>query len=141
MPKSSPIKWDDAMLTGVDEIDQQHRFLVDTLIEADAKLVAASGDKLFEQITRDLLAYAIYHFDTEERLMRQFDYGGAEAEAAKSHLAQHRRFSEQVVAMRAAARAGDEGARDALLTFLKNWLTGHILNTDQQLGRFLRSRM
>ena len=58
------------MLTGVPEIDRQHRILVDALIEARASLSGDPADPLFERITRDLLAYAIYHFDTEEQSMQ-----------------------------------------------------------------------
>jgi hemerythrin len=55
------------------------------------------------------------------------------------HLAQHRRFSEQVVALRAEARRGTQDSRDALLVFLKDWLTNHILTTDKRLGQFICS--
>lgn len=134
MPDS--IKWNDAMLTGVDEIDAQHRILVDTLIEANTKLTDHVSDPLFEQITRDLLAYAIYHFDTEEQLMLQHGYA---VEDAATHVSEHRGFSERVVALRDEARGGEPGARDALLAFLRNWLVNHILTSDQRLGRFIRT--
>lgn len=137
MRNPAPIEWNDAMLTGVAEIDAQHRILVDTLVEAQAKLTGNPNDPLFEQITRDLLAYAIYHFDAEERLMRQHGYATSDPDEAAAHLAQHRRFSEQVVALRAEAREGKPGSREALLAFLQNWLINHILSSDQRLGRFI----
>jgi hemerythrin-like metal-binding protein len=130
------IKWNDAMLTGVAEIDAQHRILVDTLIEASVKLTGDTSDTLFEQITRDLLAYAIYHFDTEEQLMREFSYP---AEQAARHISEHRGFSEQVVGLRSRARSDESGTRDALLAFLNSWLINHILTSDQQLGNFIRA--
>ncbi|MBI5786755.1 MAG: hemerythrin family protein [Rhodocyclales bacterium] len=134
MPDS--IKWNDDMLTGVAEIDAQHRILVDTLIEANTKLTADASDPLFEQITRDLLAYAIYHFDTEEQLMRQCGY--APDDAAK-HVGEHRSFSEQVVALRNDARRGEPGARNALVAFLRDWLVNHIMTSDRRLGQFIRA--
>jgi hemerythrin-like metal-binding protein len=137
MPDS--IQWNDAMLTGVAEIDAQHRILVDTLIEARTKLTGSLSDPLFEQLTRDLLAYAIYHFDTEEKLMRQHNYATAAPDDTAAHLAQHRRFSEQVVTLRTEAREGKPGSRDALLAFLQNWLVNHILTSDQRLGQFICS--
>lgn len=139
MSPTDPIQWNDAMLTGVAEIDRQHRILVDTLIEAQTNLTGNLHDPLFEQITRDLLAYAIYHFDTEESLMRQHGYATAAPDEMAAHLAQHRRFSEQVVALRSDGRDDKPGAREALLEFLRNWLVGHILTSDQQLGKFIRS--
>jgi|GEM_PF-321449 hemerythrin-like metal-binding protein len=140
MNDSDPIQWSDSMLTGVTEIDQQHRILVDTLNAAKVKLTSEADNSLFEKITRDLLAYAIYHFNAEEQLMKQFGYAAAVPEEAKLHLAAHRHFSEQVVALRAEAREGKPYSRDALLDFLKNWLTNHIMTTDKRLGEFICSK-
>ena len=139
MSDFEPIQWSDALLTGVAEIDRQHRVLVDTLNEAQVKLTSEVGDPVFEQITRDLLAYAIYHFNTEEQLMQKYNYATASAKEAKAHLAAHRGFSEQVVALRDKAREGKPGSREALLAFLKNWLTNHIMTTDKILGQFVCS--
>jgi len=134
MPDTNPIQWNDAMLTGVAEMDAQHRILVDTLVEANAKLTDSASDPLFEQITRDLLAYAIYHFDTEEQLMRQRGYA---PDKTAAHVSEHRRFSERVVALRNEARKGEPGSRNALLAFLRDWLVNHIMTSDQRLGEFI----
>jgi hemerythrin-like metal-binding protein len=138
MRNSDTIEWSDAMLTGVAEIDQQHRILVDTLIEARTKLTDDASKPLFEQITRDLLAYAIYHFNTEEQLMQRHGYAAAAPEQAAEHLAAHRHFSERVVELRAAARLGEAGSKGALLSFLEDWLVDHIMTVDKQLGQFLK---
>lgn len=139
MHNSAPIQWNDSLLTGVAEIDQQHRILVEILIEARTTMVRESVGPLFERITRDLLAYAIYHFDTEEQLMQQLGYAIASPEAAEAHLTQHRSFSEQVVALRTEAYLGNADAQAALLPFLENWLVNHILTTDKSLGQFICS--
>jgi len=128
------------MLTGVAEIDRQHRILVDTLGEAQIRLTDKLDDQLFEQITRDLLAYAIYHFNTEEQLMQQYGYASGASEESKSHLAAHRGFSEQVVALREKAHAGEQESRVDLLDFLKSWLSNHIMTTDKRLGQFICAR-
>jgi hemerythrin-like metal-binding protein len=137
MPNSEPIEWSDALLTGVAEVDQQHRILVDTLIEARTMLNGENAGPQFERVSRDLLAYAIYHFEKEEQLMLSHGYAVAAPEAAAQHLAQHRQFSERVVALRTAERLGEPGAGAALLAFLEAWLVNHILTTDQSLGRFI----
>lgn len=138
MPEA--IQWNDAMQTGVTEMDAQHRILVDTLAEATEKLSGEADARLFDRITRDLLAYAIYHFSTEEKLMQEHGYADAAPEDAAAHLAQHRQFSQRVVALRDEAANGRHESRDALLAFLRDWLVNHILTTDQRLGRFIRSR-
>ena len=71
------LQWSDRFLTGVVEIDDQHRILVGILNEAGFRLSRDGGVDYLEQVTSDLLSYAIYHFATEERLMLQYDYGDA----------------------------------------------------------------
>ena len=140
LPSSGAFEWSDAMLTGVAEMDRQHRILVDTLIEAKTKLTGDALEPLFEQITRDLLAYAIYHFNTEEQLMQQHGYAVAAPEEAARHLAAHRYFSERVVELRSAARLGKLGSKAALLSFLEGWLVEHVLTVDKHLGTYCTSR-
>jgi hemerythrin-like metal-binding protein len=137
MSTSAPIQWSDAMLTGVAEIDRQHRILVDSLSEARLKLSGDEADPAFEQITRDLLGYAIFHFDTEEQLMRRHGYDVGAPDATAAHLAQHRGFSDRVVGLRAAARTGEPGSKAALLSFLEDWLVNHIMTIDKRLGQFI----
>lgn len=137
MSGSDTIQWNETMMTGVAEMDRQHRILVETLNEAKTKLRDKAHDPRFDQITRDLLAYAIYHFDTEEQLMRQHGYADAAPELHARHLAEHRQFSERVVALRAEADDGMRDARSALVEFLTNWLVNHLLTTDRQLAQFI----
>ncbi|MDD5387942.1 MAG: bacteriohemerythrin [Gallionellaceae bacterium] len=139
MISHEPILWSDNYLTGVDRIDEQHKVLVNTLNEANARLAINVTRELLEQITRDLLSYAIYHFDTEESLMREYDYPGLRGADAEQHRQEHRAFSQQVVALRNGLRDGNLVSREELLSFLNNWLINHILNTDKRLGEFLNS--
>ncbi|MFA5080933.1 MAG: bacteriohemerythrin [Hydrogenophilaceae bacterium] len=135
-----PIEWDDSFNTGVAEIDEQHHILVNTLNEANAKLAGDVSIDFVEEITQDLLSYALYHFETEEGLMQEYGYHEAGTGDAERHLQQHRSFSSRVVAVRDNLRAGMPISREDLITFLNNWLVNHILNTDKKLGAFIVAR-
>lgn len=139
MISHEPILWNDSYLTGIKRIDEQHKVLVNTLNEANARLAANVTRDLLEQITRDLLSYAIYHFETEESLMQEYDYSGLSAAENERHRQEHRSFSQQVVALREGLRDGHLVTREELLSFLNNWLVNHILHTDKQFGEFLNS--
>lgn len=134
MASHDPILWTDALVTGVDEIDDQHRILVKTLNDAGVQLAGNRDAVLLEQITRDLLSYAIYHFETEEELMAQHQYAAACPEDAAAHQNQHRSFSAKVVAVRDGLKTGKPISREDLLSFLNGWLVGHIMNTDKKLA-------
>ncbi|MBS1144686.1 MAG: bacteriohemerythrin [Proteobacteria bacterium] len=137
MADYEPLVWSENFVTGVPEIDEQHRILVNTLNEANVRLAENSSPEFLEQITRDLLSYALYHFETEEALMQEYAYNDQSAEEADRHLREHRGFSAKVVAVREGLKGGILITREDLLSFLNNWLVNHILNTDKKLGAFI----
>ena len=134
------LAWDASFATGVSEVDEQHMILVHTLNEASIKLASDNGLNHLEQITQDLLAYALYHFETEEALMHEYGYEeGAPQDWAK-HLDQHRSFSSKIVAVCDGLKGGRPIAPAELLEFLNRWLVNHILNTDKRLCAFIVAR-
>lgn len=137
MHKVDTIEWQAQFETGVAEIDAQHRVLIQTLNEANARLRVETRREAIDQLLTDLLAYALYHFETEESLMREYDYPTHEAAMAQAHVAQHRQFTAMVVRTRERFAATGELDREALLAFLNHWLSTHILTIDKALGRFL----
>lgn len=131
------IVWNDELVTGIDEIDEQHRILINSINEANTRLTGNVSAEVLEQITRDLLSYALYHFEAEEALMHQYDYAGCQQDDAAAHLLQHRVFSSRVVSVREGIKAGNLISREDLLVFLNGWLVNHILNTDKRLAAFI----
>jgi hemerythrin-like metal-binding protein len=135
------IEWTDEMALGIPVIDKQHRFLVELLQDANEKLASDQSNFLLSKIVKDLLGYAITHFETEEKLMQRYGYAAANPEEMKEHIEQHRDFSHQVVTICDRLREGREVSHEELLVFLNNWLHNHLLGTDQQYGEFLRKAM
>ncbi len=133
----TPIQWEASMETGIEAIDIQHHYLVDTLQEANKKLLNSDDEYLLSQIANDLLVYAITHFETEEALMQRYNYASAHPNEARAHIAQHRFFSSQVVAVRDQLREGRQVSRIEILRFLNHWLRDHVLGIDQLLGEYL----
>ena len=130
------IVWSDKLVTGISKIDEQHQILVNLFNEANTKLTINNAE-FMEQITRDMLSYALYHFETEEALMQKYNYIEDKTKDADIHIRQHRGFSAKVVAVRNDIKAGMVVSREGLLSFLNSWLIDHILNTDKQLVAFL----
>jgi len=140
MQNSAPLIWNDSLMTGVPEIDEQHRILVHTFNEAGEKLCGETSREVLEAITQDLLGYALYHFETEELLMRDTGYEAEDDADARRHLAEHRDFSTQVLAVRDRLKAGIPIPPHELLVFLNNWLVNHIMHTDMRLAAFILAR-
>ena len=133
--------WNDELVTGVTEIDEQHRILVNSINEVNTRLSNTTVNaEILEKITQDLLSYALYHFETEESLMKEFNYAEKHGEDSVVHQRQHREFSATVVAVREGIKAEKLISREELLTFLNGWLVNHILNTDKRLGAFISEK-
>jgi len=140
MKHQRKLTFDDAFLTGVTEIDSQHRNLIDLVNEAGNNLTAHSSPKQLKLIAQELLSYAIYHFQTEERLMEEYGYKEQDTTNAEAHIRSHREFSAQVVTLQEALQNREFVDTDDLLDFLVRWVTGHILETDKKLARFILSK-
>ncbi len=129
-----PIVWNETLMTGVAVIDEQHQILVNMLNDANAQLTGNVSRDALEKIVRDLMSYALYHFDTEEELMVEEDYAVTDRE---QHFGEHRDFSKTVADVQSGLAQGKLITREELLGFLNGWLINHILKTDQQLGKFI----
>ena len=140
MDKPTPLTRNDSLITGVAEIDAQHQILVHTLNEAGDRLSHSASLEDYETITHELLSYALYHFETEEALMQEYGYEHTEAHDAHRHQAEHRSFTQQVIAVREQLKAGILTPPEALVGFLNDWLLRHIMLTDKRLAAFILAR-
>jgi len=112
------IAWTEEFSVGVPVIDEQHKRLIGMLIS----IVDASGG-IFN-IIMQMYAYADEHFQSEEAMMRRHGYAGLE-----QHIRAHRDFSEKATSF--ADRDYSQGvAREELFSYLRKWLTKHILKVD-----------
>ncbi len=64
------LHWRDNLSVGVDDVDADHKHLIDLLNELHY-LVFAGGDRTsVGKVLEKLVRYTEYHFDREEKLMR-----------------------------------------------------------------------
>lgn len=129
------IIWNDSYSVGIKEIDQQHKKLVEMINQ----LIDASGVSVRSETVSDTLTgmtnYAMYHFQTEEDLMREYEYPQYDAH----HLA-HMGFIRKTAEMAAAAIELEQTVPVELLSFLKDWLINHILKSDMQYKDFFNEK-
>ena len=85
--------WNDKFNTHIDVIDSQHRKLVDIINCLGAISAHQTSTEELGTILTELVDYTIFHFNTEEQLMAQFEVNTVHREA---HVESHRRFKEQV---------------------------------------------
>lgn len=123
--------WDEVLSVGVDEIDDDHRKLVDLFNLLSHSLTEGAAKEYLEAVLDELVNCTAWHFSHEERLMIQYGYKGF-----AEHRAEHEELLRSVRKLQHLIQAGkDIDTKD--IEFLKQWLTSHIFSTDMKLGSFL----
>jgi len=122
------ITWSSELALGIDEIDDQHKVLVEILNDVyDAVNSGNKDEKKLKKIVDGMLRYVNFHFVTEEMKMIKSNYGDY-----KKHKAQHDAFVEKALEFQAAFREGSVNLPENMMNFLKDWLINHIQGTDRE---------
>ncbi len=127
------MKWIDDYSVCVEEIDNQHKSLINTINELFEAMKLGRANDVLAEIIDNLIKYAAIHFDTEERYFDQFNY-----EFSADHKEEHRKFEEEVVKFKAGFEAGNIILSMELFKFLKNWLINHMIGEDQKYKQCFR---
>lgn len=124
------IPWSDQYLIGIDEIDQQHKYLFELINES---LQCDEMAKLKLSLIQ-LYKYTREHFKAEETLMKSISYGKYEL-----HVQKH---NELIIMLNNKSKEAldDPTKRDELDNFLAGWLIRHIVRNDLDISRFLKKR-
>lgn len=125
------VEWTDALSVGIDEIDAQHRVLVGLVNEMHDAVLHGQDTVAVQGILNRLTEYTRIHFAVEESLMRMLGFPGFE-----EHRDEHRQLIRQVNDLRRRVAEGAQSVGSEVLEFLRRWLTGHIMDSDQQYARF-----
>ena len=129
------IIWDQTYSVNIAEIDRQHQkftAMLDMLFEAIEN--GRSKGMLF-QILKELVAYAGYHFDTEEQLMIKYQYPNL-----GEHHKEHEAFRVKVLEFQRSFREGKETLTGDVIKFMTHWLADHVTHMDKKYAPFLNAR-
>jgi hemerythrin-like metal-binding protein len=130
------MEWTEEMSVGVQVIDDDHKKLIDMLNDLNDGVITGKNNRSLEGVIEGLLRYTKYHFDREERFFAETGYPGGAA-----HKAEHDLLTRRVSNLQTRFEAGQslELSLEAL-AFLKDWLTGHIMGSDQRYGPHLNAK-
>jgi len=121
------LEWDDIYSVGVKEIDEQHKLMFKTINELLEAINTKKSEAALGDIVKSLIDYKVYHFQTEEKYFKQFNYSGSE-----EHIARHRYFNNEL--NRLTSKYSNYSLEFAfeLVDFLENWLIEHLMVEDQK---------
>ena len=131
------IGWDDSLLIGIKEIDNQHKQLIERLDAVIEAIEKNQGEGAIAQTLDFLLDYTVEHFSTEENFMIRHNYPDLEFQKR-----QHREFKESVNQMIEDFEldGASKEIADHIRDFLFIWLKKHIREVDLPLARFVNEK-
>lgn len=128
--------WDNTLSIEVDEIDDDHRKLVDLFNLLNHALADGAAQNYVEAVLEELISCTAWHFRHEERLMLKHGYAGYD-----EHKAEHQLLIDSARELQKKFLRQGMSLDDANIIFLEHWLTGHILGMDMDLGKSLSKVM
>ncbi len=138
-PKIEAFVWSDKLATGIVEVDEQHKHLV-ALINQIGDLSSSGADSSqIKPVIDELVRYTVYHFDTEEQMMRRYEVN---AEHQAKHFKTHDDFRKQVtlaVGIIQTAPQNSISLLAQLLNYLTRWLLQHIMVDDLRMAREIQA--
>jgi methyl-accepting chemotaxis protein/hemerythrin len=121
------IKWSKELSVDLNEIDDQHKKLLDILNSLFNSMQSGSSSGIIKNLIKELYDYAKYHFDNEEKYFDKFSY-----EEKESHIKLHEEFKSKINELDKKIDSGNNSVSSELLNYLINWITGHINVIDKK---------
>lgn len=129
------IKWKENFSVNIAEIDSQHKQLFILGEKISSILAVNDGYDHYDEIMDtflELKRYTLYHFEYEEELMRKHGY-----KAVEDHKKEHEAFINEIVKLeKADAENAQKQIMTNILSFILDWIVGHILKTDMSYKTF-----
>jgi hemerythrin-like metal-binding protein len=129
------VQWSDALSVNIQEIDLQHRHLVNLIAELETALGEGKGKDVLGLVIKELNTYVREHFTTEERLMRKYEFPGLD-----DHAAQHEEFIEKLLHVELDYLGGKADLPEDLFEYLMDWLKVHVTGYDQLYANYFLER-
>ncbi len=130
----SLITWSDRYSVLVNEMDAEHKQLVDYINALNDAMRAGSGSKELGNILEKLVKYTQSHFVSEEALMKKVGYP-----ELVQHQEAHEELVSQVGKIKEDMLSGKMMVSVKTLNFLRDWLQNHIMKVDRKYGDWIKA--
>lgn len=130
------IVWDKTLSIEVDEIDEDHRRLVDLYNLLYHAVAEGESTDYIDALLEELISCTIWHFRHEERLMLKYKY-----DAFEDHKSEHRDLIDSVRALQKKFHKENKLLTSEDIEYLSKWLTEHIVRNDMRMGFHLTKVM
>jgi hemerythrin len=130
------VEWsDEKMSVKVGMIDRQHKKMVGMINGLFDAVEAGQGKELLAELLIKLVHYTQYHFATEEKYFKQYEYP-----EMIIHKGEHDQLRAQVALLDERYYTGDKMITSEVMKLLNDWLFDHIIGSDRKFGLFLNEK-
>jgi len=127
------VQWSEEYSVGVGNLDRHHQKLFDMLNRLHNAMTQGKGKEVVIGIIKEMVDYARYHFEEEEKLMERIKYPGLNEQRNV-----HKKFMIKVEEYRKLADMGLEAfLSSGISTFLSDWLKNHIGVMDKKYKKYM----
>ena len=123
------LAWTDDLVVGDPDVDNDHMIIIGLLNNLHSAVETHESTEAVGAALRQLIAYCATHFQHEEALMARVEHPQLAA-----HKEEHRKITEQVVALYARFQEGEVGVHDAVMRLARDWLITHIRGWDKRIA-------
>lgn len=135
MTKATSISWKVDHSIGIPTFDKQHMRLNEILDEFYKSVKSeAEYSKILSSINK-LIDYTIFHFDSEEKIMKLHNFPGYEL-----HKMQHEAFIHEITEFEELYKNGQILLTVEITYYIKVWLEIHIDKTDRIYSDYLLAK-
>ncbi len=128
------LDWTDELSVEDDELDAEHKKLVDLLNELYHAMRSGKGNAVLGEILKKVGDYTTEHFKHEEHICAMCKFPDLAA-----HRAAHKRLLDEVSALQRRFESGAMLLSVETLDFLQRWVADHIVQQDKQYTPYVKS--
>jgi len=130
-----PLQWDDSLVLGLEEIDNQHRSIFEHFQKMSEAVQCGEPAEILEDLSVFLCNYAEIHFSAEEKVMRGYGYPEI---GEQRH--EHAEFTHDANMLRESIKRGGVTKEMAIETTGKlfRWIIRHIKTHDKKMAEYVK---
>ena len=129
------IPWREEFSVNIMLIGMQHKELVMMINNLYDAMKEKKGQEVLCKLVDRMVEYARVHFDNEEKAMLKYEYIGY-----PSHKIEHDKFVAKTMELQKRLNEKTLVLSLEVISFLKEWLSSHILVTDKKYVPHLTSK-
>ncbi|GAB4172693.1 MAG: hypothetical protein Kow00108_07410 [Calditrichia bacterium] len=130
------ISWQEEYELGIPALDEQHKKLIQLLKLLEISMRNQSDLETEFSILSEFIQLALFHFSYEQKYLRDIGYP-----RYQEHKGHHEKLIVQLKFIQGELMSGNLKTDAKLFAYLKDWLTIHLMEDDQDVAGWYRETM